>query len=161
MASGFDIKPKRHIMTFDLGTTTGYAGKKPFGEVYFWSINFKPSKHESHGMRYTKFRRFLESMPDPVDHVYYEAVRNHAGTDAAHMYGGYLAVLQMWCEQNGISYEGIPVATIKKTFTGEGNASKDLMIWTAQAHGFPVRDDNQADALGLLYYGLEASHTLD
>jgi hypothetical protein len=29
-------------------------------------------------------------------------VRRHVGTDAAHLFGGFLATLSTWCEQHGI-----------------------------------------------------------
>ena len=32
--------------------------------------------------------------------IYFEEVRRHAGTDAAHIYGGLLATLTAWCEQH-------------------------------------------------------------
>ena len=46
------------------------------------------------------------------------------GTDAAHVYGGFLATLTSWCEQRAIAYQGVPVGTIKRFITGKGNADK-------------------------------------
>ena len=74
--------------------------------------------------------------------------------DAAHAYGGFLAHLTAWCEHHRIPYQGVPVGTIKKHATGLGNASKAAMIAAMQAKGYPVTDDNEADALALLHWAL-------
>jgi len=63
--------------------------------------------------------------------------------------------LTAWCEHHQIPYEGVPVGTIKKHATGKGNASKDQMIQAMQARNHSVVDDNEADALALLYWAIE------
>ncbi len=45
----------------------------------------------------------------------------------------------------------VPVGTIKKHATGKGNASKQEMVACARARGHQPADDNEADALALLY----------
>ncbi len=60
-------------------------------------------------------------------------IRRHLGTDAAHCYGGFLAVLSAWCEENNIPYQGVNVKTIKRFITGKGNASKSLFIIFSEA----------------------------
>src|SRR5690606_17134545 len=112
---------------------------------------------EGGGMRYLRFRGHLDEVHrmTPVQVVFYEEVRRHACTDAAHVYGGLLAVLTAWCEEHDIPYEGIPVATIKKHLTGKGNASKVEMIAAVQERGFAVEDDNQADAVAIALLMME------
>ena len=75
-----------------------------------------------------------------------------AGTDAAHIYGGFLAHLSAWCEERGVPYEGVPVGTIKAFVTGRGNANKAAMIAAIEARGFRPVDDNEADAIALLLW---------
>ena len=87
--------------------------------------------------------------------VHFEEVRRHAGTDAAHIYGGLLATLTAWCEQHGIAYQGVPVGTIKRFATGKGNADKAAMIAAIRARGFSPADDNEADALAILLWAIE------
>ena len=109
-------------------------------------------------MRYLRFRRWLTELKaqvEPIDVVYFEEVRRHAGTDAAHVYGGLLATLTSWCEHHQIAYEGVPVGTIKKHATGKGNAGKEEMIKAMQDKGHPVSDDNEADALAILHWALD------
>lgn len=140
------------ILALDLGTTTGWA-LQAGSSILCDSESFKPSRFSGGGMRYLKFRRFLEGHPGLTE-VYFEEVRRHAGTDAAHAYGGFLAILMAWCEDRGIPYHGVPVGTIKKFATGKGNADKITMINAARALGFSPPDDNAADALHLMRYVL-------
>ena len=87
--------------------------------------------------------------------MYFEEVRRHASTDSAHVYGGLMATLTAWCEHHNIAYSGVPVGTIKRHATGKGNAGKAEIIAAMQAKGYPVTDDNEADALALLHWALE------
>ena len=48
----------------------------------------------------------------------------------------------------------MPVGTIKKHATGRGNARKDAMLAAARARGHSPADDNEADALALLYWAI-------
>ena len=141
------------ILALDLGTRTGWA-MRTAGQFFSGYMDFKGNRHEGGGMRFLRFRRWLdEAWKSKPQAVYYEEVRRHLGTDAAHIYGGLLATLTAWCEEHSIPYCGIPVGTIKKSITGgKGNASKAEVIAAVQAKGFPdVMDDNQADALALLH----------
>jgi len=110
-------------------------------------------------MRYVQFRSDLAIHHQAgLDAVYFEEVRRHAGVTAAHVYGGFLAVLSAYCEQHNIPYAGVPVGTIKRHWTGKGNASKADMIAAARARGYEPSDDNQADALALLDYAVVTWH---
>jgi len=109
-------------------------------------------------MRYLRFKRWLTEIKQSVgdlDAVFFEEVRRHAGVDAAHAYGGFMAHLTAWCEHHQIPYRGVPVGTIKKHATGKGNAGKDLMIAAALSRGHAPADDNEADALALLHWAIE------
>ena len=138
-------------LALDLGTNTGWAICRD-GVTASGTASFKVGRYEGGGMRYMRFQRWLDEMArDGLDSIYFEEVRRHAGTDAAHVYGGLLATLTAWCEHHGIPYQGIPVGTIKKHATGKGNANKEAMIAAAVARGFAPVDDNEADALALLH----------
>lgn len=144
-------------LAIDLGTNTGFAYSTDTGTaIIIGSWNFKPGRHESEGVRYLKFRRELEKLHEtvPITSVYFEAVERHAGTIAAHVYGGLRATLLTWCELSKISYEGVPVGAIKKFWTGSGNAGKPAMIAEAVDRGYEVDNDNEADAVALLHWSL-------
>ena len=87
--------------------------------------------------------------------ILFEEVRRHAGTDAAHVYGGFLATLTGWCEEHEVAYQGVPVGTIKRHVTGKGNADKAAVIAAVRARGFSPADDNEADALAILLWATE------
>lgn len=145
------------ILTLDLGTNTGYAVYYPqTRRVDSGTASFKNTRFDGGGMRFVRFTSWLERVLEQgVTQVYFEEVRRHLGVDAAHAYGGYMAILQSLCEAHNIPYAGVPVGTIKKHATGKGNASKDDMINAAKASGHEPGDDNEADAICLMYYVLD------
>ena len=49
----------------------------------------------------------------------------------------------------------VPPQTWKKTIAGKGNADKEAMIAAARARGFSPADDNEADAIAILFWALE------
>jgi Holliday junction resolvasome RuvABC endonuclease subunit len=140
-------------LALDLGTTTGFAWSASRGTCVSGTWDFRPKKYEGAGMRYVRFVQALDRLHarTPIEQIWFEAVRRHVGTDAAHVYGGLMGHLESWCEKNGVPYEGIPVGTIKKAFTGNGAAKKDLMMATAAKMGLEVDDDNEADAIAILH----------
>ncbi|WP_298219956.1 hypothetical protein [Halothiobacillus sp.] len=147
------------LLALDLGTHTGWALRHLDGSITSGTEHFKPQRFEGGGMRYLRFRRWLTEIKQAagdIDAVYFEEVRRHAGVDAAHAYGGFLATLTAWCEHHNIPYQGVPVGTIKKHATGKGNAGKDEVIAAMRAKGHPVTDDNEADALALLHWAVDS-----
>src|SRR5689334_19002580 len=101
------------ILALDLGTLTGWALRSADGV-----LPFKPQRFEGGGMRFLRFTRWLSELKgDGIGVIYFEEVRRHMGVDAAHLYGGFMAHLSAWCEGQKIPYSGIPVGTIKKSFT--------------------------------------------
>ena len=145
------------ILALDLGTITGWALCEKDSSISSGSINFRPKRFESTGMRFLRFNNwiyeFLSEKPK-VEAVFFEEVRRHAGVDAAHVYGGFMAILTACCEQKNIIYTSEPVGTIKKHATGKGNADKMAMIQSARAKGFSPVDDNEADAIALLHLAM-------
>ena len=146
------------LLALDLGTTTGWATSQHIAatrSIQSGSQSFKPGRFEGGGMRFLKMQKWLTDMhmlAGGFHWVCFEEVRNHAGVDAAHAYGGFLGCLTGWCEAQSVPYLGVPVGTIKKSWTGNGGAGKPLMIKIAQAKGFNPVDDNEADALALLHW---------
>ncbi len=142
------------ILALDLGTKLGWAVYFGPDDVQHGTVEFKTGRFEGGGMRWLRFRKWLDEMADghgPIEAIYFEEVRRHAGTDAAHMYGGFVAQLTAWAEKREIPYQAIPVKTIKKAATGNGNASKQAMIEAAKARGFEPETDNDADAIAIIF----------
>jgi Holliday junction resolvasome RuvABC endonuclease subunit len=148
------------IIALDLGTTTGWAIRGFDGLITSGTVSFKPSRYDGGGMRYLRFNNWLseiDRLSGPIEAIYFEEVRRHAGTDAAHVFGGLLAVLTSWGELRGVPYQGAPVGTIKKFLTGQGNANKQVMIDAAHKRGFSPTDDNEADAIAILLWAIKTN----
>ena len=146
------------VLALDLGTTTGWALRGQDGVITSGTMTFKPTRFEGGGMRFLRFRGWLAEIANlsgGVARIVFEEVRAHAGTDAAHIYGGFLAHLTAWCEEHEVPYEGVPVGTIKAFATGKGNANKAAMIAAIEARGFRPADDNEADAIALLLWATD------
>lgn len=146
------------VLSLDLGTTTGWAIRLPGGSIESGSTSFRPSRYDGGGMRYLRFRGWLQGIAGDagaIAAIYFEEVRRHLGTDAAHVYGGLLATLTAWCEQQRIPYEGVPVGSIKRFIAGKGNADKHAVIEAVRSRGFHPKDDNEADAIAILLWAIE------
>lgn len=149
------------ILCLDLGTTTGWAvgdlEKKK--HIKSGSEDLSVSRFESHGFRYIKFSRFLDRIHEKYGFTRccFEAIRFAQTTDAAHMYGGFVAVLQSWCINHEVEYNGIEPQIIKKHITGKGNASKEEVINSVKIKLkiFP-QDDNEADAVSLCDFNINS-----
>lgn len=142
-----------NTIALDLGTTTGWAAYWE-GVLTSGTESFKNDRFSGGGMRYLRFSKWLAEAYQNIQPqaIYYEEVRRHMSTDAAHVYGGFMSHLTAFCEAKKVPYQSIPVGTIKKHATGKGNAPKSEMIdaamkaWPEQS----IKDDNQADALWIL-----------
>jgi Holliday junction resolvasome RuvABC endonuclease subunit len=130
------------------------------GTIVSGTTSFRPGRYEGGGMRYLRFRSWLDELrreAPTLSAVYFEEVRRHAGTDAAHIYGGFLAHLTAWCELRQLPYQGVPVGVIKRHATGKGNADKQAMMSAVSSRGFRITDDNEADAVAILLWAIETS----
>lgn len=148
------------ILTLDLGTKTGWAAQLDDGAIISGTKTFKPGRFEGGGMRYLRFSDWLHELSDhagPFKTIWFEEVRSHKGVDAAHAYGGFLATLTQWAEKQSIPYAGVSVGTWKKSLCGKGNASKSDVVAEVKKRGFLPQDDNEADAIGVLFHILEKS----
>lgn len=160
----------KNVLALDLGHRMGYAFRCSNGSLMSGTWEFSRRKYDSHGVAFRLFRERLDQFHaiSPIDFIVYEAVRMHKGVDAAHIYGGFWAVLLGWCDEKLIDFSGLPVGTIKKHITGNGAANKELMCRCISQMGFPhltPPDDmssrqalnklaainNEADALGVLF----------
>jgi hypothetical protein len=103
------------VLALDLGTTTGWALRGQDGGITSGTMTFRPSRFEGGGMRFLRFRGWLveiAALSGGVARIVFEEVRRHVSTDSSHAYGGFLATLTAWCEQESIPYEGPKPGTI-------------------------------------------------
>lgn len=143
-----------NTLALDLGTHTGWAWSDGNGLVISGTWDFTTKRHTGGGMKYVRFKDCLDGQKAKfgVDQIFFEEVRRHAGTQAAHVYGGFKAHLEAWCEVSQVPYESVPVSQIKKYWTGSGNAHKRAMMAAAYRRGYEPVDDNEADALAILHF---------
>lgn len=145
-------------LALDLGMRCGWAIGYAPTDIVHGVMEFRPGRYEGGGMMWLRFKRWLTEMLDkhgPLDCIYFEEVRAHKGTAAAHTYGGFLSHLSAFCESRSVPYQGVPVGTIKKHACGKGNAGKPAMMAAMRECGFEPEDDNDADALALLMHVME------
>lgn len=125
-----------NILALDLGTATGFAIYN--GEsIISGTTKLRHSKSAS-GLRFLNFRNWLIDTikTHRINEIYYERVYRHCGTEAGHVYGGFLYHLAAVVEELNVKCTGIPVTTIKKLTTGNGKATKEDMMKAVRNNGF-------------------------
>jgi Holliday junction resolvasome RuvABC endonuclease subunit len=155
------------ILAIDPGTLCGWALSDD-EELTSGVWDLSAGRGRPHKTRWLNLWSQLHGLHVEIDHIVYEQVMGHprpgrtlksgkkkaAGTNilAAHVYGGLVAVLEMWAEHKEIKISSINSATVKKWATGKGNAKKAEMIKAAKERwpDFYIQDDNEADALWIL-----------
>jgi hypothetical protein len=154
----------RNILALDLGTNCGWALCRN-GSITYGTKDFSPKRSDGPGQRWLKFRALLANQYNAageLEAVYYEEVMAHGTKEnpnviAAHIYGGFLAHLEAWCDVQRVRLVPVSVGTVKKTWTGNGKAKKDQMVAEARRRGFKVDldADDTADALAVLHLAIQ------
>lgn len=142
------------ILALDLGNQFGWAVRQTNSINSGWERLTKGKCDP--GIKFHNFDYWLQEQSDlNISSIYYEDVVRHCSKFNARAYCGYLAILQSYCYTHDIKCEGVGVKTVKKFWTGNGNATKEMMIQKANELGFDVINDNEADALALLHYVID------
>ncbi len=103
--------------------------------------------------RFTTFQNRLDSFQynhGPFTTIAYEKPMHHKGVYAAHMFGGFEALTLVAAHRFSCNIIHFTPSQIKKAVTGNGRASKLMIIRTLNQHGHSVSDDNQADAVAIM-----------
>lgn len=144
-----------NILTLDLGTRCGWTLHRD-GHTESGIQTFDVKRGESPGMRYLRFRRWLEDVTPGVGLVIYEQTHNRGGA-ATEVAAGFATRVQEQCAALGIEHATVHSATLKKFTTGSGRGEKHHMRASALSRGWitaEITDDNEVDARCLLAYGL-------
>lgn len=147
------------FFALDLGTRLGWCRWSERGFEHGNYLNSKPRRRtqdieQYEASRMAAFYQFIgESYAAaPFEVVAYERVMQVAkGVAASHLYGAFRGVLQLASTNFGFTLAPIHVGTIKRYWTGHGNASKALMLKACNHRGFNVKDDNEADAIAIMH----------
>lgn len=146
-----------NILALDLATRSGWALQEN-GREESGVEDFAPRRQESTGMRWLKFRRWLDVMagerftPDLI--VYEGWVASRTG-GAGEITAGFTTRVVEFCTERKIEYVGVPPKELKKWTTGKGNADKVKMLEAVARRWRRVDDHNEADAIALLHYAIE------
>lgn len=141
-------------LSLDLGSTIGWAICKD-AKIEFSGTHTFSAKDAHPGHRFLHFRNWLIAFKG-VKEVIYEDVPRFESAGAAKVYCGFLAVVQMFCLEHGIRLTGIKASSVKKDFTGKGNAKKEVMCAHCHAMGWKggklgtILDHDEADAIATM-----------
>ncbi len=152
-----------NVVGFDPGTSFGFAwlqikdSKVCLVDSGTWNMSPDKDMNEGAGARFIMAERYIKYFLGKVkpDIIVYEAVMQHRGIRAAHIYGGFEALINMVAEQKSIPYFCYVPSTIKKNVTGYGRASKDEVAKVLELF-FPdvkFRTDDESDAVAIAITG--------
>lgn len=148
-----------HVLSLDLASTFGWALGKHDGEksLIMQMGEITLLQKDAHpGDRFLRFNGFLDKFRG-VKEILYEDVPRFESAGAARVYCGLLAQLQVFCLVQGIRLTNMKPGTIKKHFTGHGNANKSMMCEVGHKIGWggghPGTDmaHNECDAMALMW----------
>jgi len=154
------------VLSLDLATKTGWALLDRNGGFTSGMQEFDLRRGESTGMRFLRFRKWLKEMLSLGEMgkqfsneipglIVYESPHFRGGSSTQLLVGFATDVLAE-AALFGLEHLAVHSGSLKKFATGKGNSGKDEMIKKAKEF-YPdvdIIDDNHADALLLLKYGL-------
>lgn len=165
------------IIGLDLGVSCGWAihawddredGFEPVTKYGTWKL--PRAKHDPEGARFHNFRANLSplfgrchpkdsatypiSCAAPLLVVYEKAAGGYPGSMQAQLWGAWWGILLAECHRRGIKAEGVYPTQLKKHIAQHGGADKTKIIGVIRQFGFEPKNDDEADALALLHYGL-------
>jgi len=145
-----------NILALDCGTKTGWATSVD-GKIESGMQDFTKRRGESNGVMFLRFNAWLREMCGMIgagDIAVYERA-HHRGGAATEIGVGLATRVMEYATEVGSEYMAVHSASIKKHVTGNGRASKkDIMDWFTTTTGKQPIDDNESDAMALLYYTL-------
>lgn len=136
------------ILALDVASTTGWA----MSPTVYGTWDLRTRKDESMGMKLIRMKAKLKEITDAfdIDLIVYERPAGRHTNSIIHQ-SKLIAIIETFCEQNGIEYHAYSASEIKKFATGKGNAGKPAMIEAAKSEfNYPGNDDNEADAIWML-----------
>lgn len=161
LMSGSATLPR--LLALDLATVTGWAvqasgvttsGSQSFAR--YGGCKSKPADHT--GASFAMFRRWLHETirTDKPEVIVYEEVMRWMSASSAHAFGGFRALMLEAACIHSLPCVGYKPKQVKKFWTGNGNADKDVMVAETRRR-FPdldLTDDNEADATAILHLHL-------
>lgn len=149
------------ILCIDTGAKMGWALRYNY-DITSGTYSLKTTSKENTGLKFEKFRLFLDETYNRCDGlyaIYYEDIAQKQYASSCIAYGGYLGILSSWCERKHVRYYPIPISSVRHNLgvTRRFNKGgiKRTVIETVKECGYSPKDDNEADALALMIYYLD------
>ena len=140
------------ILALDLATRTGWACGAVNGEPR-WGIKVIARPHTDVGAFASAYDLWLSDMitVEQPDLLVFEApiLPRQTTLDTARKLMGLAFLTELIAFRRDLACREVNIRTVKKFFAGHGHAAKSDMIDAARRHGWNVKDDNEADALGV------------
>lgn len=164
------------ILAIDIGSKTGWAIKRNDGLVISGNLDMNPKNkvktikgkkeklYEHPGIRYKKFNDLLIELSSnygEINEIAYEDVKRHTGVMAAHLYGGFKAILQMFSYKINAELFPYGVGVCKLEAVGIGRSDKEASkLFAKKWTGREIESEDEADALTVLYTHLKRTNRL-
>lgn len=145
---------RMNILALDCATRTGWAVQLD-GHIESGVQDFSRKRGESgNGLIFLRFRGWLINnfKNSGIKVIAYEQA-HHRGGASTEIGVNLTGRIQEFAAENNIEYMAVHTGTIKKFATGSGTAGKPaIMDWFKSKTGRAPIDDNEADAMALLWY---------
>lgn len=157
------------ILALDLSSNVGWAARRSDGTVVSGSFAVGKTGKDV-GVFLKNFRTWLYATIDETDAeiVLFEQPVLPRGTSMATLRKLYslAGLTELVCRDHQIACKEVPVQTWRKAIVGMARAPKDVpakerrkfikkkTVARLADMGFPARNDDEADALGILMYGI-------
>lgn len=154
------------VLALDLATHTGWALRARDGSVTSGVQVFDLKRGESAGMRFLRFRRWLNEVLDTscgftgAGVIAYEQA-HHRGGHATAVGVGLTTIALEVAADRGLEVTSVHTATLKRHATGRGNAKKPDMVaaatarWPHVGRRLDPLGEDEADALCVLAWALD------
>jgi crossover junction endodeoxyribonuclease RuvC len=147
------------VLSLDLGTKMGWCFISDAQYRYSGVLSL-PKHTDNPGLHFLTFQNWLHKFRG-VSEIFYEDVPRFESKASAQVYCGQRSVLHIFRTLHGMKLTSIKSNSVKKVFTGNGNADKALMCKVAHQLGWKGGhpdtdiDHDEADAIATAYVILQ------
>lgn len=138
------------ILALDIATRTGWACGAVGGEPRWGLATFLHSDVGAFASAYDHWLSDMITVEQPDLLVFEAPILPRQTTIAtARKLMGLAFLTELIAFRRSLACREVSIQTVKKFFAGHGHAPKAEMINAARRQGWNVKDDNEADALGV------------
>jgi len=139
----------------------GWAVRRADGSVSSGMLKVEPPKPHREGMRWASLLNHLADLRQvaggDIGRAYMEASGGwFPSRQTAFVHYGMLATIELWAYRSNVWITQVAPATLKKQIAGSGRADKAAVARAVCDRGFNPGTPDEADALALLLYAIEA-----